>query len=180
MRATAFAIFTLAAALFPSGCSRPAAKPVALRPIEEARPSSQPGQRAEIHSRAPDFSLKTFDGKTIRLSALKGKPVVLNFWASWCHFCAQEAPDLEAAYKECKSSGLQVLGVGLDDADALAEKTKKLKLTYPVGFSPEAGREYGVMPIPQTFFIDRQGVIVSQFVGARPRADLEAEVKKIL
>lgn len=141
---------------------------------------SAPAQQAELGRSAPDFSFTTVDGETISLAALRGKPVLLNFWASWCHFCIEEAPHLEALYQQYEQNDLQVLGVGTDSQDALRRKAEELKLTYPVGSNPEAAGMYGVSGIPHTFFIDRDGKLVSSVVGARPRADLEAEVKRIL
>jgi peroxiredoxin len=141
-------------------------------------PQAQP--QAQVGNPAPDFSLATLDGKTIQLSSLRGKPVVVNFWASWCHFCVGEAPDLQALYQQYHGQGLEMLGVGTDDQEALRAKAQELKLTYPIGSNPQAADTYGVEGVPHTFFINRQGLIAASARGARSRADLEAEVKKLL
>jgi peroxiredoxin len=177
-RGAAIALAILA--VFVSGCSRPVPKPTALQPTQAEDTSAQMGQQAEINQPAPDFALTTLDGKTIRLSDLKGKPVIINFWASWCHFCTQEAPDLEAIYKQYHPRGLQLLGVGTDEAAKLKAKAKELGLTYPIGANPKAAEMYGVQGIPHSFFVGKDGKLISQVVGAVPRPELEAQVKKIL
>jgi cytochrome c biogenesis protein CcmG/thiol:disulfide interchange protein DsbE len=130
---------------------------------------------------APTFSLDTLDGETISLADLEGRPVVLNFWSSSCPHCATLAPHLETLSKEHQEQGLQVLGVaGRDSEQALRDKAEALNLTYPIGMSPEAVSAYGVRGIPMTFFIDREGNIVSSILGSRGLPDVEAEVQKIL
>ena len=184
MRISLLGVIVLALATA-AGCGQPSPRPQAGKP--SAAPQQilpqQSSQEAVVGKPAPDFSFTTLDGKAIKLSDLKGKPVVVNFWASWCHFCAQEAPDLEAAYNQYKSQGLQMLGVGADPndpPDALKKKVAELKITYPVGPGADAAKAYGVTGFPTTFFVDSKGVLVSQLVGARPKAQLDAEVKKIL
>ncbi len=129
---------------------------------------------------APDFSLTTLDGKKISLSDLKGKPVMVVFWASWCHYCAQEAPSIEALYQQYHPKGLEVLGVGTDDAASLAKKANELKLTYPIGSNPDAGKAYGVTSIPHVFVIAKDGAISASLLGARPKDELEGEIKKVM
>jgi cytochrome c biogenesis protein CcmG/thiol:disulfide interchange protein DsbE len=130
---------------------------------------------------APAFSFETLDGETISLADLEGRPIVLNFWSSSCPHCATLAPHLETLNQEYQEQGLQVLGVaGRDSARALRDKAEGLNLTYPIGMSPETGSAYGVRGIPMTFFIDREGNIVSSILGSRGLPDLEAEAQKIL
>ena len=130
---------------------------------------------------APAFSLNTFDGKAIRLSDLEGSPVALNFWASWCPACAANSRNLQDLHERYAGDGLVVLGVSPDDSEeALADKASALGITYPIAISGATASAYGVRAIPITFFIDRQGMIVSSILGAAPFADLEAEVRKLL
>ena len=130
---------------------------------------------------APAFSFNTLDGKAIRLSDLKGSPVALNFWASWCPACATNSPNLQAIHERYAGDGLVVLGVAADDSEeALAEKARDLGITYPIAISDATADAYGVRAIPITFFIDKQGMIVSSVLGAASFKDLEAEVKKLL
>ena len=130
---------------------------------------------------APAFSFDTLDGETISLADLEGQPIVLNFWGSSCPHCATLAPHLETLQQEHEEQGLQVLGVaGRDSAQALRDKVEGLNLTYPVGISLDTASAYGVRGIPMTFFIDREGNIVSTVLGSHELADLEAEAQKIL
>jgi len=112
---------------------------------------------------APDFSLTTFDGQEIRLSELKGKVVVLNFWASWCKPCEREAVDLETAWRYYQPSGDVVfLGVDWTDTEKKAEGyLAKFGITYPNG--PDLGtrisQAYRTTGVPETYIIDRDGVL---------------------
>jgi peroxiredoxin len=179
MRRLSAALGLAALSVLLGSCGRPAPTRLAAeRPQASQSPGT--GEAAQESNSAPDFSLTTLDGKTIKLSDLKGKPVVVNFWASWCHYCGGEARDLEALYKQYRPQGLQMLGVGVDDPAALKRRAEELKLTYPIGSNPEAAKRYGVSGIPHTFLINREGKVVSSLIGARPRAELEAQVRKIL
>ncbi len=117
---------------------------------------------------APDFTVSLWNGQpgqTIHLSALKGKPVVVNFWASWCDSCTQELPALESAYKQYSQKGVVFVGLAYDDTAANGTPfLQKYGVTYPSG--PDASGEisvaYGVTGVPETVFIGRDGKIVSK------------------
>jgi peroxiredoxin len=173
----AVAIPAFAVLLVTAGCQSSESTQTAAPTGQATAPRTESAKGSQA---AADFSFTDLQGKKVSLSDFKGKPVVLNFWASWCHFCAQEAPDLEALSKQYKDKDLVVLGVGTDDQDALRQKAEQLKLTYPVGSNPTAAQSYGVSGVPHTFMIDRKGNITASLVGARPKADLEEEIKKIL
>jgi len=130
---------------------------------------------------APDFTLQTLDGtQQYRLSDLRGMPVAVFFWTSWCSYCALQAPDLETLYQRYRDQSFLVLGVGLDDPAALQEKAEALGLTFPVGCNPDAGDLYGVYGIPHTFIIDRFGSISSSLLGLQPIGTLEAAIQEVL
>jgi cytochrome c biogenesis protein CcmG/thiol:disulfide interchange protein DsbE len=130
---------------------------------------------------APQFSVTTLDGRSYSLSDLKGRPVVLTFWASWCPACAQLAPRLDALYTTHQDDGLLVLGVaGADSEEDLTKKAESLKITYPIALSEEAVRAYGVHTIPMTFFIGRDGTLATSVMGAAPDGVLAEAVQKIL
>jgi len=150
----------------------------------EGPPPGQPSEpgaaRDEPPRSAPAFSLTTLQGKTVRLRDFKGKPLVLNFWASWSPRCVTRASALEALYQEYKPQGLQMLGIGVDAEDDVKRRAEQMKLTYPVGVSAEAARSYGVTEIPHTFFISREGKILASLLGAEPIACLEAGAEMVI
>ncbi|HWD72131.1 MAG TPA: TlpA disulfide reductase family protein [Actinomycetota bacterium] len=108
---------------------------------------------------APDFSLSTVGGGTLSSSELRGTPVVINFWASWCDPCNQEAPDLEATWKQYQAKGVRVVGVDYEDQPADAQAfMNKYGISYPsvVDRGGELATAFGVRGVPETFFIDAQ------------------------
>jgi thiol-disulfide isomerase/thioredoxin len=133
---------------------------------------------------APDFSLESLDGKTMKLSDLRGKAVLLNFWATWCGPCKIETPWLVEMQKEYGAQGLQVVGVAMDDSgkDEIAKFAKDMGVNYPVLIGKEAvGDAYGGVPaLPESFFIGRDGKIVDRIIGLKGRGDIEDSIKKAL
>ncbi len=129
---------------------------------------------------APDFSLPRVDGGTVRLSDLRGQVVLLNFWASWCLPCREEAPLLEAAWQRTRDQGVVFLGVNIQDtAEAAWEFLRAYRISYP-NLRDERNRvaiDYGVYGIPETYFIDRAGRITSKYVGALTREILAARLE---
>jgi cytochrome c biogenesis protein CcmG/thiol:disulfide interchange protein DsbE len=118
---------------------------------------------------APQFTLPRFDGGTLGLSALRGRYVVMNFWASWCIPCKDEAPLLERVWREYRSRGVVVLGVNIQDLEPEARRfIAETRATYPQVRDRDGtvARAYGTTGVPETFFIDRQGRIVRKFPGA--------------
>lgn len=133
---------------------------------------------------APDFSLESLDGKNMRLSDLRGKAVLLNFWATWCGPCKIETPWLVELQNQYGSQGLQVVGVAMDDSgkDEIAKFAKDMGVNYPVLLGKEAvGDEYGGVPaLPESFFIGRDGKIVDRIIGLKGRGEIEDSIKKAL
>lgn len=132
---------------------------------------------------APAFDLETLDGRRLSLADLRGSPVVLNFWASWCIPCREEAPLLTAAAREYAAKGLRVVGVVYQDsADTARDFMERYGQTYPGLLDPD-GRtaiDYGVFGIPETFFIDRDGIVRSRQVGPVTEQGLARQVQEIL
>ena len=133
---------------------------------------------------APDFTLESLDGKNVRLSDLRGKAVLLNFWATWCGPCKIETPWFVELQNQYGAQGLQVIGVAMDDSskDDIAKFAKDMGMNYPVLLGKEAvGDEYGGVPaLPETFFIGRDGKIVGKIMGLESRSEIEDSVKQAL
>lgn len=133
---------------------------------------------------APDFTLQSLEGKTVRLSDFRGKPVVLNFWATWCGPCKIEMPWFVDLQKQYGPAGLQFLGVAMDDASTkdIAEFAESMKVNYPILIGKDTvGDAYGgVQFLPETFFIDREGKVVDKVFGLKGRGEIEDAIKKIL
>jgi cytochrome c biogenesis protein CcmG/thiol:disulfide interchange protein DsbE len=133
---------------------------------------------------ASPFSLTTFAGEPVSLQGLRGKVVVLNFWASWCYpACYEEAPALERGWKSAAGRDLVVLGVNIQDTPEKAGKfMRDLGVTFPNApdTTGKVSIDYGVYGVPETFFIDRRGVIRLKHVGAVTDAVFRATVDRLL
>jgi cytochrome c biogenesis protein CcmG/thiol:disulfide interchange protein DsbE len=119
---------------------------------------------------AAAFALTTFEGKPITLESLRGRVVVVNFWASWCvPACYDEAPSLERAWQAYRDRGVVLVGVNIQDKEEPARRfLARFGHTFPNAPDP-AGRvsvDYGVYGVPETFFIDRKGQVRHKQVGA--------------
>jgi peroxiredoxin len=133
---------------------------------------------------APDFSLETVDGKTLKLSDLRGKAVVLNFWATWCSPCKAEMPWFVDFQKQYAGEGLQIVGVAMDDSDKkdIQKFAQQMGVNYPVVLGKEslADQYGGVEFLPTTFYIDRSGNIQDRVFGIVDRQEAESSMKKVL
>ena len=121
---------------------------------------------------SPDFLLRTPDGADVRLSDLQGKPVLVNFWASWCTPCRQEMPEIVKAHSAHARSGLVVVGVDLqENADQVRSFAAEFGMTFPVvidrnGGVADAWRIGGpIQGIPSSYFIDAEGVVRARVFG---------------
>jgi cytochrome c biogenesis protein CcmG/thiol:disulfide interchange protein DsbE len=136
----------------------------------------------KVGEAAPTFEVTTLDGKTVKLSDYAGKPVVLNFWASWCTPCREEFPALRDAY--ARAHGKWSL-VGINSQDFVESDGRKFakdqKSTWPNGFDADSvvSGEYGVTQLPQTFFIDAKGVIRAHLFGGLTADSLQEELQKL-
>src|SRR5580704_7488596 len=152
--------------------------------FHQARRSGVAGAKLTGTALAPDFSLETLDGKTLRLSDLRGKAVLLNFWATWCGPCKIEMPWFVDLQKQYGSQGLQIVGVAMDDAskEDIGKFAKDMGVNYPILIGKESvGDQYGGVPaLPESFLISRDGKIVDKIIGLRGKADIEEAVKKTL
>jgi cytochrome c biogenesis protein CcmG, thiol:disulfide interchange protein DsbE len=136
-----------------------------------------------LNKPAPDFTLKDLAGQPLSLSRLRGKVVVLNFWATWCAPCQVEMPTFAAWQRQYGPQGLQIAGISMDDDAAPARRiVQRLKLNYPVAMGDEKiGALYGgVLGLPLTFLIDRNGIVRFRFQGETGTAVIEKQVRALL
>jgi cytochrome c biogenesis protein CcmG/thiol:disulfide interchange protein DsbE len=138
-----------------------------------------------IGDRVPNFTLTTFEGEQVELTDLEGKVVVLNFWASWCKPCEQEAADLENAWRQYQPSG-EVVFLGVDYVDTESEARaylEKFGITYPNG--PDLGtrisQAFRIKGVPETYFIDRNNTLQHVQIGPfSSLAQIQANIDTLL
>ena len=133
---------------------------------------------------APDFDLPLFDGGTFKLSDQKGKrPVVINFFASWCVSCGKETPVIQAMFKKYGTDKVAFLGIAVDDTEKKAKQfMKKIGLNIPAGLdrTGEIKEAFGLYGMPTTFFIDKEGLVSYFHPGVVTEQLLKHEIDKIL
>ena len=174
----ALACAALIAAACGDGGTEPAARATATATATPARAATiglLDELPLEVDQPAPDFFLRTLNGRSVRLSDYRGKTVVLNFWASWCPPCRREMPDFQTLWEERGPSGpddLVILAVNLlpEDTIAAAEGfVDEFGLTFPILLDTSRGevsQRYGVQALPATFFIDRDGIVRTTALGS--------------
>jgi peroxiredoxin len=120
-----------------------------------------------VGAKAPDFQLKTLTGENVKLSDLKGKKVMLNFWATWCPPCKAEMPEMEQFSKQA-SDDIVILAVNIDPQLDVKGFVNENKITFPILLDAEdkVNEAYQVISIPTTYFIDTNGVIQNKFTGS--------------
>ena len=133
----------------------------------------------QVHQPAPAFSLKNIDGKTITLASLKGKAVYLNFFATWCGPCNEEAPFIAKLAAKYKSKGLTTYGIDEQESrDKAVGFIKKYKLTYGVLLDDTSvGNTYGALGLPLHVFIDKKGIVKTYRIGEMNASEIEAAIK---
>ena len=171
MRRQILAVTAVVAALLLYGAVRWSHHPAAAGAAGAPRP-------------APDFTLQSLDGRTVRLSDFRGKAVVLNFWATWCAPCRVEMPWLVELSRRYRAQGVEVVGVSLDDPgqeQEVAKFARERNVDYTILLGSNAvGDAYGgARFLPQTFFIDRDGRIVKSTVGITTESDLEKNIREL-
>lgn len=150
--------------------------------------AGQQGQRPQVGRSAPDFTIRLYAAhraglpEQVRLSELRGKPVVLNFWASWCIPCKDEAPEFEATWRKYSDRVVFIGANWLEVEAAALPYLRQQGISYANGFDlqQQIARAYRITGVPETFFIDREGVL--RQIETRPLtgADLEAAIQALL
>ena len=138
---------------------------------------------ADVGEPAPDFELGTLDGDTVRLSDLRGRPVVVNFWASWCNPCRKEFPILAETLEENVDADLAVIGVTYRDIESDSRDfVADMEATWPQAIDDNSAvaRAFGIRAIPVTFFVDADGMIAARLFGFSSPDALEEPLDRIL
>ncbi len=133
---------------------------------------------------APNFELRLFDGGDISLADLRGKVLLLNFWASWCPPCRAEAPDLQALHSDYAEAGLRVIGVNMLESSPAKAKAflRELGITYANGedIGQTIARQYRVEAPPESYLIDRRGQVRWVFIGSLTYDSARAKIENLL
>ncbi len=164
----------------PSGQVTPAntIAPAVNTPYDPPRPESE---QIKIGAVAPDFSLNTPDNQTIKLSQFRGKPVLINFWATWCAPCITELPLLVQTY-QANQGKLVILGINMkEDAGTVEARVKSVGITYPVGLdnTGEVTNRYQVRGYPTSLFVDKNGVIQRITVGPLSEDTIRSSLERV-
>lgn len=145
--------------------------------------SENPPKNINVGDSAPKFSTKTLTGENINFPQdLKNKPTVIRFWADWCTYCAPEMRAMEPVYKEYQSKDLKILSINTGQKLAkITEFVKKLEITYSILLDEDykISKNYGIVALPTTYFINAQGVIKSKMVGEMNMKIFREELDKI-
>ena len=140
------------------------------------------GGTAKVGDPAPEITAMGLDAQPVRLSSLRGRPVIVNFWASWCVPCRQEMPLLRDELATHSTEGIAIVGVLFRDlADPAREFARSLGATWPSAIDPDGSvaKAYRVVAPPQSYFIDRQGILRSIQVGEILQSDFDRQYPAI-
>ncbi|WP_274651688.1 redoxin domain-containing protein [Paenibacillus humicola] len=141
------------------------------------------GGLPKIGSKPPDFALLGMDGKTHRLSDYKGKPLIINFWGTFCPGCVYETPDLQSKYAAQDGKQFEIVGINLGEDDlTISNFVQNYKVSYDILKDEDrtVEREYGLRSYPTTFFINPDGKIEDIFIGPMQQKDLDARLSRLL
>jgi cytochrome c biogenesis protein CcmG/thiol:disulfide interchange protein DsbE len=144
---------------------------------------ASPFEPPQIGDPVPDFQLTAFDGSSMNLGTEQGRVVVVNFFASWCAPCRQEATALEQTWLDYQDRGVQFFGIAYKDADSKAQAfLDEFDVTYPstVERNNHTARAYGLTGVPETFVIDQQGLLARHFLGPITQAQLSQEIDRLV
>ena len=151
--------------------------------VAQASFAAVPAAKSLVNKRAPEIARNDLKGAHIDLRSLRGKVILLNFWATWCAPCQLEIPEFSKWQQQYGAQGFQVVGISMDDEAAPVRKLlAKLKPTYPVAMGDaKLGEQYGgVMGLPLSYLIDRDGVIRARFQGETDLKMIEKQINAML
>jgi len=138
----------------------------------------------DVGKPAPEFTLPDLEGNQIELSSMKGKVLILDFWATWCPPCKEEVPHLVALQSKYRDQGLQIVGLSLDQGGAGLVKPfadeHYVNYTMLIANDETAKAYGGVSMIPTTFVVDRSGIVVKRFIGYTTPEAFEEAIQPLL
>ncbi|MFC4076563.1 thiol-disulfide oxidoreductase ResA [Salinithrix halophila] len=137
----------------------------------------------EVGEQAPDFALKTLEGEELKLSDLRGKTVLVNFWATWCKPCRKEMPAIQNVSDKYKEKGFQVVGVNIAETKvSVSGFARQLELDFPILLDSDrrVTKLYRVGPIPFSVFIDKNGKVIRKVNGQMDEGQLEGYTREAL
>jgi len=145
--------------------------------------STDSAQRPQAGKPAPDFQFQSPDGQATSLGDLRGKPVLINFWASWCVPCRHEMPYIQQVYDEWQTKGMVLLAINIGESSSKVKgflQSHGFSLPVLLDAEGEVAGQYGIQAIPTSFFIDRDGIIQDMKVGAfQSTAEIESSLSKL-
>ncbi len=175
---------TIMMAILILSCTTDKANSSDKKPVEQKTNRTASAGQTDHYVSAPDFALKNLEGEVVRLSDYEGKVVFLNFWATWCPPCRAEIPYFIELVEQYGDDGFEVIGVGLDPRDfaKIPAFVDQQGINYTILYDTQGVSSIygGIQSIPTTFVISRDGKVVEQIVGSRPKNVFESYVKKWL
>ena len=137
----------------------------------------------KVGEQAPQFRLANLQGDPVALQDYIGKPVVINFWGSFCEPCIREMPSFESQYQQWKDQGVELLGINLsEDTIAVSTYVKKQGVNYTIlrDVDRKTEKRYGLRSYPTTFFVNRDGTLSSVFVGEMKESQIQEHIAQIV
>jgi len=135
-----------------------------------------------IGRKIPDHELSLFNGSTINLNTLKGKILVINFWASWCSPCKEEAPAIESSWTKYRSKGVEFIGINImDDKNSAIKYLTEIESSYinAIDKDGKLAVDFGISGVPETLFVDPNGIIVDKYIGPLTEDLIDKFISKI-
>ena len=136
-----------------------------------------------VGSSVPNIKLQELDGEVRSLSDLKGQAVILNFWGSWCEPCKREMPALSKAYEQWKEQGVEIIGINYGEDELVVRNfAKQMGVTFPIWLDRKktASKEFGIRPLPTTFFINPEGKVHHIKLGEVTSEELDVLIKQMI